>query len=282
MVSGGQHASFSPMTGVSALPMGSLVGFLDLFRSLAPRAEQSISARSALSGLPELRASCDRVLSAEDLADLEDRLDEMVLSFVDFFNELRDASPLEKGETRKLGLDQDSLAGILGITAAGEFQKGYAVTSAMWEGVQTAPLQSQGLGSAGNVPLGRAGNSPLDISALADLPYDSELPLAARELITAIIRGLLAAAVVARAGEHRQKVTPWLAMRLAQTFSDGLFKLVGGVMSMLPVLLEPGGLQRLEEFEGFKEHFAAAQRYDDYLTSFYRDEATHARCEEPV
>ncbi len=263
------------MAGASVLPIGSVLTFYGFIQSLAPVAgERSQNQGVALAGLHEVRAACDRALAAEDLADLEDRLDEMHLQFGDFLLELKRATRSIKPGSRKLGLDEDSLVASLGVTAAREFPRGYPLVRALWEGVQKAPIQPQNLGLSTD--------SDPDPEAFSDLFYDSEVPLAMREAGAVMIRGVLAAAVIARASELGKKLDPWLALSLAETFSEALSKLFESVVSLLPLLLERGGILKADQNEAFKAHFEEQERYNQYLESSNSYDSQRAGREEPA
>lgn len=247
------HASLLTMTGVSALPLGSLVGLIDVVRAFAlgKKNERVSTAPVFMDRMPKVQAASDSVLAAENRADLVDRLDGMFIGLGEFGGELETMKEPEiDGE--------DALKQVLGVMPASEIQKA----------ADQALPRLEALATTLSI-LRITGQEPMDWSQMVDVAYDSSVPLAGREIFMEVVHGILATVVILRAVEVGRRLEPWLAMALAKIVAGGIEKGTDGVCTLLPLMQEGTSEKTLDRFAS---HFEKARHYVGYLESFYPDE----------
>lgn len=230
------------------LPIGPLVGIFDVFRVF--RKATRSSGVQLFERAPEVRTAADAVLGAADLADLEDRLDEMFMNLPVWGSELDSVQ-------EPSGFDGDEARRVLGVTAVEILEK----------------AQARALSGLENLPVPSTPGIPQDLSALVDCVYDAGIPLAAREIYLEVWHGMLAGLVVLRAVEIGRKLDPWLALALANTTARG-FETATTRLTQLTQLLAEGDFEQVET--RFATHFEETRQYENYLVSFYQTETETA------
>ena len=213
-----------------------------LFALLAPQRKLPQRLRSVYG-----RTVTDRVLAARDLQDLNDHLDALSGDSEFWLQEKAPDPPAPPTVEQALkdleasSLDMHSLAAVLGTAGADRCQEGHTA----WKSIGRRAIEwTQGLQrfvenlrklypSAPAAP-----RPPAVFKTIGEVLFGSELPLAVREELAALLQTFAAAAVIGRAEERGERLEPWLARGLADAFARTPERILANMrFERLPALL---------------------------------------------
>ena len=212
------------------------------------------SAPRRLDFQPGLRTLADTVLAANALTDLDERLEEQVLTLDAWMPETAATEVPDFDRAMATPLDIESLTAVLGAPAAKECERGHAALRqviSLGAKFVTALSGLEEMTSA--TKQARQSNA-----SLASLFYESEAPLPLRRGALAVVKSLVASLVIARAEEHGKKLEPWLAMALARAFSEGFVSTRDGIEHLFSGSTKDAQSAMLQ-------HTALMARYKHYI-----------------
>lgn len=165
------------------------------------------------------RRAADEVLAAEDLEDLGERLDAMAGDEELWEQVARQSTPSPPSALSATfegqQLDVVSLTRVLGPTATKRCLRAH---TAMKAGIARLVALQAGFERAGLLP---EGWQPPDSPAPLEMVYDVSTPAALRRFLLGLLRWAAATFSIARAEEHGDRLSPWLALGLANAWSEG-------------------------------------------------------------
>lgn len=184
-----------------------------------------------------VRAAADEVFAAETRDQLRDLLDDLSGDERFLARLAERGSPSRGPIVRQLSdveLDVESLEQVLGQTATARCVEGLATGKEAVAALFSlfSALEAAGLtGPGASADADR--NGPGGLYALA---YDLSVPATLRRALAGLLRFAAASAVIARAEERGEKLEPWFALALADTWASGPESLADAMSSRGPIL----------------------------------------------
>lgn len=186
----------------------------------------------------ELRSAADMVLQATDRDDLLEAIDELLVKD-DLFGgppsnepEWTDrktvAARLERWSSQPL--EVESLRNVLGRTATAKCEEGQealVVLLRFGSAMLKADFKAMGIEAPKFQRTRRS-----EKTSRSGVFYDLETPAPIRRATISLLRSFVTALVIARAEERGERLQPWLAMCLAESFAEGFVKLATFVQSL--------------------------------------------------